>query len=396
MTTTVEEVIAALAARKNVLLSGPPGTGKTHLISQLVAKLSKPTSAGGRPALRVGSASNPLTSSAANDASSALPVPIEIDWVTFHQGYSYEDFIIGKRPVPSNGGVEIKPFLGLLTSIAIEVASSPEPRGHLIIIDEISRANASQVFGEFITLLDVGYRDTIRGTKNPAAVSVKLPGVSYKDGVSEPLISQRRTAAIELPAEWKFPEHIYVLATMNAVDKAALPLDSALTRRFHRINMAPDIEMLVTGLGMSMEQYRKIVVEARSPGADNSLLTAESTAVMLLDRINAAIAADLGEDFEIGHGMLWPVVTAKPEDRWKVLIETWDFVLKPQLMDRFVARHDALKELLYIDGQGDNGSVFTERVAIGASPVEGAAVSLPDLTRVPIEAAKATLKHIAG
>jgi hypothetical protein len=65
-------------------------------------------------------------------------------------------------------------------------------------------------------------------------------------------------------------------------------------------------------------------------------------------------------------------------------------------MDRFVARHDALKELLYIDGQGDNGSVFTERVAIGASPVEGAAVSLPDLTRVPIEAAKATLKHIAG
>ena len=99
---------------------------------------------------------------------------------------------------------------------------SDGPGGCLLIIDELNRANASQVFGEFITLLDSDYRSTIRDVPNPNALRVRLPGIAYDNAVSESIRMLREGGTYQLPHDWTFPEHIYVLATMNSVDKAAL------------------------------------------------------------------------------------------------------------------------------------------------------------------------------
>jgi 5-methylcytosine-specific restriction enzyme B len=118
----VKEVVAALQKSKNVLLYGPPGTGKTWLVSQLVAYLNERQPAGGQPTLKLGETSDQFGTSAGTEEFDDLPQELEIEWVTFHQSYSYEEFIVGKRPKPSEGGIILEPHFGVLMSIAIKLS----------------------------------------------------------------------------------------------------------------------------------------------------------------------------------------------------------------------------------------------------------------------------------
>ena len=394
MSVKAEDVLSALGTRKNVLLSGPPGTGKTLLLSQIVAQIRNTVTGSGRPALRTSSASDPLTTTAGQGLTSSLPVPVQVDWITFHQGYSYEDFILGKRPVPAENGVKLEPHLGMLMSLAFEVADPSGPKGQLLIIDEISRANASQVFGEFITLLDPAYRTTVEEHPNPNAIPIKFPGISYVDGKSEPIVSQRRSSPVVLPSDWTFPEHVYVLAAMNSVDKAALPLDSALMRRFHKIQMQPDLGVLISAFKLNAGDFWVKAESMRQTGADLTTLTAEETVVLILERLNAAIAADLGEDFELGQGLVWPVVEAEQGLRWRALIDVWEHGIKPQLLERYAGRQDALKDLLHVKSFSTPTSFFSERTIFGGQPLDGAPVNLGDLSSAPEAQAQATLRSL--
>ena len=153
MTVTPAQALAALADNKNVLLYGPPGTGKTWLLSNIINLLnSRPEAEGGRPVLNVGNPAEVFGVAGEGEIDLPLPKNMTFDWVTFHQSYSYEEFIIGKFPLPKEGGVVLQPFFGLLMNAAINLSESGPDAGHIIIIDELNRANASQVFGEFITL----------------------------------------------------------------------------------------------------------------------------------------------------------------------------------------------------------------------------------------------------
>ena len=108
---TVPQIVSALAASKNVLLYGPPGTGKTWLVSQVVASLQPQGNAAGRPTLRVGEAPTQF-GTAEGERPGALPRNLEIEWVTFHQSYSYEEFILGRRPRPEGAGIILEPHFG--------------------------------------------------------------------------------------------------------------------------------------------------------------------------------------------------------------------------------------------------------------------------------------------
>src|SRR5688572_5806066 len=111
--TTAVDIVAALETSKNVLLHGPPGTGKTWLVSEVVAQLTNATSAGGKPALVVGSQTQKFATSA-GPKSAHLPANMDIEWVTFHQSYTYDEFVLGRRPVPSGHGLILQPHFGLL------------------------------------------------------------------------------------------------------------------------------------------------------------------------------------------------------------------------------------------------------------------------------------------
>lgn len=194
----LDEVIELLEEKRQVVLYGPPGTGKTYLAQALAEHL-----AGGVGAFEI---------------------------VQFHPSYTYEDFFEGYRPVPGGAGkVDFAIKSGPLRRIADAAAAAPSIP-HILIIDEINRANLAKVFGELYFLLE--YRD------QPISLQ-------YSD------------------MEFTLPENLYIIGTMNTADRSIALVDAAMRRRFYFVEMSPAVapvsEMLSRWLaarGMSDEPAR--------------------------------------------------------------------------------------------------------------------------------------------
>lgn len=381
----LDSVLESLTEQKNLLIYGPPGTGKTYLLSQIISNLSKTKDV--TPVIIPGE-SEVFGLAEGGNWKAQIPSNIEVEWVTFHQYYSYDDFILGKRPRPKDGGMFLEPYLGILTDGALRVAIG-ESEAYLLIIDEINRANTSQVFGEFITFMEPGYRATIDGKDNSNALPVRFPGVIYNDDRSEPLLSLRNGNRYQLPYNWKFPENVFVVATMNSVDRAALPLDSALTRRFYRIELRCDLKVLAENLGLTEEPSRDT--------ASMDSIGYKECAYFLLERLNTIICAEIGSDFELGHFLLKDLFSASSdEDGWHLLIDAWDHKLFPQIMDRFTGRNEVLKDIFKVSQGSVTELVFNEIHYASAEGVEsGSYIKTNRLKDVETDGAINVLKQMS-
>lgn len=347
MTDKIADILSSWSAGRNALLYGPPATGKTRLISELFAVLRDPPGARRGILLDVRNAQAPFSRP---QQEIPIPQPSKVVWTTFHQSYGYEDFVLGLRPEITSNGTRLQPWAGVFLDAALELSDpASEYESVVIFIDEINRGNAARIFGEFMTFLDFDYRDN-------GSVPLPLPlrQLTYDNGESEE-IHRPGGKVTRIPAGFTFPRHVYIVATMNSVDRAAVPIDSALARRFDRIEMRPDLDVLVDSWGLD-----EAVIP--TPTEDNwEDLSPFETAYLLLDRLNVAIASDLGAEFELGHGLLTPVLadTTSPEGStkeqvaekaaWRSLAKTWDDVLFPQLEDRYSGRPEQLMDLLYVD-----------------------------------------------
>src|SRR5690606_33917112 len=86
----------------------------------------------------------------------------------------------------------------------------------------------------------------------------KVKGDPANQNQTEPLrrLDGSHTA---LPLPWWFPSEVYLLATMNSVDRAVAPLDTALGRRFERIDAMPDLEVLAVALGVDLSDVEALL-----------------------------------------------------------------------------------------------------------------------------------------
>lgn len=352
MTDNINDIFVSWSAGRNVLLYGPPATGKTRLISQLFKALQNPPKSKKGIVMSQVSGATPFTRP---KQQITIPQPAKVVWTTFHQSYGYEDFVLGLRPSMTTNGTHLEPWAGVFLDAALELADEDsEYESVVIFIDEINRGNAARIFGEFMTFLDFDYRDS-----GEVPLPLPLRQLSFENGQSEE-IYRSGGAVATIPEGFTFPKHVYVVATMNSVDRAAVPIDSALARRFDRIEMRPD-------LGVLAKHWSLDVASVPTPRDDNwETLGPFQTAYLLSDRLNVVIASDLGAEFELGHGLFTPILTTvvaddgseqpiAEDEAWRSLAKTWDDVLSPQLEDRYSGRPERLMEFLHVDSPPTTG-----------------------------------------
>lgn len=191
----------------NTILYGPPGTGKTYkTIEKAVEILDShffENNENDRKELK--------------DRYEELRKNGQIEFVTFHQSYGYEEFVEGIRAETENGNVNYKIKAGIFKEICEEAKKEKEKK-FLLIIDEINRGNISKIFGELITLIESSKR-----AGESEEIFLKLP---YSGDT------------------FSVPNNLYILGTMNTSDRSIALLDTALRRRFRFVEMMPNAEIL--------------------------------------------------------------------------------------------------------------------------------------------------------
>lgn len=176
---TFKEWLDLLRYKKNVIIQGPPGVGKTFVAKRLAFALM------GRKD------------------------PSRVRMVQFHQSYGYEDFIRGYRPAPDKQGFRLQD--GIFYRFCQQARESGRP--HVFIIDEINRGNLSKIFGELMMLIE---RDK-RGSTH------RIPLAYRREGDDDFFV----------------PENVYLLGMMNTADRSLAMVDYALRRRFGFVEMEP-------------------------------------------------------------------------------------------------------------------------------------------------------------
>ena len=190
MNKTLSDISSLLALKKNIILQGAPGTGKTFSTATLSLKV-----------LGIENINWETPKSIMNKYDE-LVEDGRIAFTTFHQSMDYEDFVEGYKPEEVNGDIKFKLKPGVFRTICEKAKEQP----CVLIIDEINRGNVSKIFGELITLLEADKRD---GGDHRIQVNLTYSGKPFS-----------------------VPNNLYIIGTMNTTDRSVGSIDYALRRRF--------------------------------------------------------------------------------------------------------------------------------------------------------------------
>lgn len=316
------QILRLLREKRNLVLQGPPGVGKTFVALKLARTL----------VAEVNNEENPcpeceLEHGAADDFEGADKF---IHSVQFHQSYSYEDFVGGFKPGSNEHGQLI--FVaedGAFLRLCERARSKPNQR-FVMLIDEVNRGNLSRVFGELMMLIE--------------------PDKRNKSNAVE-LQHRRAMTAKYVDAMFHVPKNVYIIGTMNLADRSLTGMNVAMRRRFAFFRLSPQFgnakfAHLVQNRGMPPEIQRRIIER--------------------LPALNQTIAKDyaLGRQYAVGHSFFVPTTNEEEQLEWED--EDWEkwyesvleFEVRPLLEEYWFDAPDTaigeIDKLRRDDGPSDN------------------------------------------
>ncbi|MFC1732226.1 AAA family ATPase [candidate division KSB1 bacterium] len=177
-----KDLLNLLKHRKNIILQGAPGVGKTFIAKRLAFSLM------------------------------GFKDENRVSMIQFHQSYSYEDFMQGYRP-QDDGSFKIKN--GVFFKFCTNAARYTD-KPFVFIIDEINRGNLSKIFGELMMLIEADKR----------GIEYAIP-LTYRESNEE---------------KFYIPPNVYLIGTMNTADRSLAMVDYALRRRFSFYTLDPQFK----------------------------------------------------------------------------------------------------------------------------------------------------------
>lgn len=341
----VKEIQAALLQDPNVLLVGPPGTGKSVALEDLRALYSSE----GTAAVRFD------PESWSGGWSEVDEPPAKCIALTFHASYMYENFVAGLFPKSSGLGIELNAVPGPLLCMSHWVGDS-ERKG-LLILDEFNRGPAAAIFGDTLSLLDKDKRSTSSDT----GAHILRPYAGQPMPVPASF-TQGNGAEEHVADEVRIPANVHVVAAMNSTDRSVAPLDAALRRRFTVVRVLPDYDLLASHFGISLERAEMPLPEGGGT-AGWEVDDVSSLAIQLLRGLNERIEFCLGEDFLLGHGLLWSLDASDPLESLKQLAYCVDTLIVPTLRMTFVDQDETLAAVLAVRENQSDGAVAYWKLA---------------------------------
>lgn len=279
-----------LIESKNLIFRGAPGTGKSYLAREIAAD---------------------IISDGYFDDYTLLTdeQKKQVEFVQFHPSYDYSDFVEGLRPKLNADGTMgfalqdgiFKKFVARARVNYENAQGSTETlKKYIFIIDEINRGEISKIFGELFFSIDPGYR-----------------------GRAGEISTQYSNLHDDPDKKFYIPENVYIIGTMNDIDRSVDSFDFAMRRRFRFVELKADknLEMLAS--------------------LENEELKNE--AIGRMGDLNKAIAGveDLNENYQIGAAYFLKLKTLSFDQLWTDYLQPLlqEYVRgmydEERLMDRF-------------------------------------------------------------
>ena len=293
---------------KNIIYYGPPGTGKTYSILETVNMLTE----GNKSLYKM---------------------------VQFHPSYSYEDFIEGIKPsgMDDNGNIRFDLVDGEFKKFCIE-AMNDRDNNYYFIIDEINRAELSRVFGEILFCLEYRLPSEIIGetkglirTPYATLLDKKLKNLNENE-INQHVVYWNKE---EKKSYFGIPDNVFVIGTMNDVDRSIDSFDLALRRRFRWEYMNCDYHALKNHL----------IINPVRNGENTYTIDGY---VENCKNLNRYIAEELGlgKSYKIGHAYFMKVtdyLNNKNMIRENSLKQVWENHIEPLLFEYFRSEYDEIK-----------------------------------------------------
>ncbi len=319
---SVEDVVLKLISQKNVLLTGPPASGKSTLMNEVAEYFSVQGGTSNYPTHNPNDSRVPIPREPSGGNSHMGNKQCKVFRTTFHQNYKNRDFISGIIP-SFNEPNQYDVIPGILYE-ANEYAKQKNCVA-LLIIDEINRGPAIEIFGGSLVAIEPDKRLSEEG--------MILPTTQFFSIISPKLYTKG------MLVEYALSPNLYILAAMNQADTSIAALDVAFLRRWSTIRVEPDYDLLYKTFEINRDG--NLFEVPQSPK------DVYRVAFMALEKLNEHITVGIGAEYQIGHGVFFRMSKNPPDiqEALYAVLDVWSTIFT-QLEELFFKHTSDLSFIL--------------------------------------------------